>query len=400
MADGAVSGYTDPLFQPVADAFAENFRERGELGASLAIAIEGETVVDLWGGLRSEGGEAWREDTVSVIFSATKGATALCAHLLIDRGAMALATPVVEIWPEYGAHGKAATTVAMLLDHSAGVPAFHDPLKPDGPLDWDYMVARLEAEPPFWPPGTRHGYHGLNFGWTVGELVRRLSGKSLGGFFQDEIARPLGLDFWIGTPAEIDPRIAPIETYKPPRGQPLTPFVEAILHQPGSPASCFMRDAGAGLSKGYASRVARAAEIPAANGISNGRGLARMYAPLANQGAGLVSPDTVRAMARCSAASHQDATLMIPTRFAAGFMTSMDNRARGFESAILGEAAFGHVGAGGSIGFADPDCRMSLGYTMNRRGPSLLLNPRGQALVDATYRCLNYRSNSSGAWSR
>jgi CubicO group peptidase (beta-lactamase class C family) len=385
MAEVAVNGHCDARFQQVADEFQANFAERGELGAAVAITVEGEKVVDLWGGTKSKSGDVWEEDTLVIVYSSTKGATALCAHILIDQGAFNLETPVAEIWPEFAQAGKENVTVAMMLDHSAAVPVFREPLKPHGILDWDYMVDRLAAEEAFWKPGTRNGYHGLNFGWTVGELVRRKSGKSLGTFFQDEIAAPLGLDFWIGLPAEMDERVADIQAYRHPAGSPLSPFLDAVINQKGSIAGLFMRDAGSQLAGGFASRVERAAEIGAANGFTNARGLAGMYAPLANDGGKLVSAKTAREMGRISMATHEDATLLIPTRFALGFMKSMDNRALGLESAILSEEAFGHVGAGGSIGFADPAKRMSFGYTMNRLGPGLLLNPRGQSLIDAAY---------------
>ncbi len=388
MANRQVQGYCDDKFAAVAEEFAANFESRNERGASVAITIEGEKVVDLWGGAKSPDGAPWEEDTVSVVYSSTKGATALCAHILIDRGEMTPETPVREIWPEFDCNGKEDATVAMMLDHSVGVPAVREPMKPGGILDWDYMVDRLAAEEAFWKPGTRNGYHGLTFGWTVGELVRRLSGKSLGTFFQSEVAQPLGIDFWIGLPTEIDPRVATMQSYRHPSGAPLTPFLDAVLNQKGSIASLFLRDAGAQLAGGFSSRAERAAEIGAANGFTNARGLAGMYAPLANDGGKLVSKSTVERMGRTSMATHEDATLLIPTKFALGFMKSMDNRALGLESAILGKDAFGHVGAGGSIGYADPATRMSFGYTMNRMGPGLLLNPRGQSLIDAAYKAI------------
>jgi CubicO group peptidase (beta-lactamase class C family) len=387
MAEVTINGHCDNQFARVSEEFEANFLDRGELGASLVITIEGEKVVDLWGGVKSENGAEWQENTLCVVFSSTKGATALCAHILIDQEVFQPATLVSDIWPEFAQGGKENTTVAMMLDHSAAVPVFREPLRPQGILDWDYMVGRLAAEEAFWKPGTRNGYHGLNFGWTVGELVRRRSGKSLGQFFQTEIAEPLGIDFWIGLPAALDDRVAAIKPYRHPAGAPLSPFLDAVINQKGSIAGLFMRDAGRQLAGGFAGRDERAAEIGAANGFTNARGLAGMYSPLANDGGKLVSAETVQNMGRISMATHEDATLMIPTRFALGFMKSMDNRALGLESAILSEDAFGHVGAGGSIGFADPARRMSFGYVMNKLGPGLLLNPRGQSLIDAAYLC-------------
>jgi CubicO group peptidase (beta-lactamase class C family) len=244
----------------------------------------------------------------------------------------------------------------------------------------------------------------INFGWTVGELVRRASGKSLGAFFRDEVAGPLGLDFWIGLPEEHEPRVAPMIPWLPGPGDELGAFAKAMLSDPKSISALSLLNTG-GFDPN--SRACHAAEIGGGGGISNARGLAGMYAPLACggslDGVTLVDADSLARMGEISAATQEDATLLIPTRFALGFMKSMDNRARrrgDRDSAVLGAAAFGHVGAGGSIGFADPACRMSFGYSMNRMGQSILLNERGQSLVDAAYRALGYRSNASGVWAR
>ena len=170
-------------------------------------------MVDLWGGLaRPAEGVPWQRDTVSIVFSCTKGATALCAHVLASRGKLDIDAPVASYWPEFARKGKEHATVRMMLDHSVGLPAFKTPLRPDGCTDWNYMVEMLADEEPFWNPGTRNGYHMINFGWTVGELVRRVSGKSLGAFFRDEIAGPLGVEFWIGAPEDVEARVAPVCT--------------------------------------------------------------------------------------------------------------------------------------------------------------------------------------------
>jgi CubicO group peptidase (beta-lactamase class C family) len=404
---GTVEGFCDPKFQPVRDAFIENFQNRDELGASVSLSIGGKTVVDLWGGFADEArSQAWTRDTISIVFSCTKGATAICAHILKSRGQLDYDAPVSRYWPQYAKAGKEATTVRMMLDHSAGVPALREPVRTDGLYDWDYMVGLLQEQAPFWQPGTRNGYHGLTFGWTVGELVRRVSGKSLGTFFQDEIARPLGLDFWIGLPEEQEHRVAPMINNVWPRDVQLPAFLEAVIKDKSSIPALFLLNAGGFMPGGANARAGHAAEIGAANGMTNARGLAGMYAPLANGGGNLVDRDTLAEMGRVSMATHFDATLCIPTRFALGFMKSMDNRNRsdgaaimpGIDSVLLGDAAFGHVGAGGSIGFADPECGLSFGYSMNRMGAGILLNPRGQALVDATYKCLGYSENKSGVW--
>jgi CubicO group peptidase (beta-lactamase class C family) len=399
-----IEGTCDPAFAPVGEAFARNFAERGEVGASVSIVHEGRVVVDLWGGIADrKSARPWTRDTVSIVFSSTKGATALCAHMLADRGQLDLDAPVREIWPEFGTHGKERATVRMLLDHSVGLPVLRDPIEPNGCYDWEYMTSRLAAETPFWEPGTRSGYQPFTFGYLVGEIVRRVSGKSLGTFFREEVAGPLGLDFWIGLPEEIEPRVAPIIARRPEPDDEPTPFRKAAVI-PGSIQNLFIFNSGAIMTGGVNTRAGHAAEIPAANGITNARGLSGMYAPLALGGSlgdlTLVGADTLARMGSVSTATHLDATLLVPTRFAPGYMMSMDNRRLNADSVILGRRAFGHVGAGGSIGFADPECGLSFGYTMNNMGAGLFLDVRGQALVDAAYQCLGYRSNAGGAWQR
>lgn len=391
-----IEGTCDPAFAEVRAEFERNFRERGEVGASVCVRVGGRTVVDLWGGrARPDTGTPWGQDTVSVVFSSTKGATALCAHILAARGLLDLDAPVVRYWPEFGQAGKDAITVKMLLNHTAGVVGVRGPLPAGAFYDWELITNRIAAEAPFWQPGTRHGYHAFSFGWLVGEVVRRISGKTVGTFFRDEVAGPLGLDFWIGLPEAIAPRVAPIiPGDPPPPGAPspqLPPlFMPALLNSGG-----FYFNA----------REAHAAEIPAAGGITNARGLAGIYAPLACGGSlggvQFVDGDTLARMGAVSAASEEDAVLLLPLRYSLGFWKAVDHRrlppARQ-ASLIISEEAFGHPGAGGSIGFADPRAELAFGYTMNRMGPGGGLNPRGQSLVDAAYRALGYHSNASGAW--
>lgn len=399
---GLVQGTCDEKFAEVADAFVENFTSRDEVGANVCVTIEGETVVDLWGGTKDSAGTPWEEDTVSIVFSCTKGATALCAHMLVDQGKLDLDAKVSDYWPEYACNGKEETTVAMMLDHSAGVPHVRPKVKDGGYNDYAYMVGLVEKEEAFWVPGTRNGYHGVTFAWTVGELVHRASGKRLGQFFADEVAGPLGLDFWIGTPEEIEPRVAAMIPTLPDADAPLSRFTQAVLSDPTSASHLFLMNGG---NFNFNDRAAHAAEIGSANGITNGRGLAGMYAPLANggslNGTSLVGADTLARMGRVAMATHDDATLLVPSRFALGFMKSMDNRRGGVpdSSAILSDAAFGHVGMGGSIGFADPSTAMSFGYNMNRMGVGILLNDRGQSLIDGAYRSLGATSNASGCWN-
>jgi CubicO group peptidase (beta-lactamase class C family) len=379
-AAGDVHGTFDPKFSAVADAFVNNFEQNNEVGASVALMVDGTPVVDLWGGRKSTRDESpWNEDTISVVFSSTKGLVALAAHTLISAGELDINAPVKRYWPEFAANGKEEATVKMMLDHSVGVPCFREQLRDEGCCDWEYMIDQLEQEAPFWKPGTRNGYHMMNFGWTVGELIRRVSGQSLGTYFKSAIADPTGADAWIGLPEQEEHRVASMIPFRPEKDAPIGAFTQALLSDPQSIQALALFNNG-GFNPN--SQNCHAAEIGGGGGIANGRGLANVYAPFACGGV-------------------LNATLLIPTRFSLGFMKSIDNRweqAVTKDSAILGSAAFGHVGAGGSIGFADPTHRMSFGYTMNRMGPGILMNERGQALVDAAYQSLGCRSNRSGVW--
>lgn len=388
-----IGGTTTAKFKRIKEEFARNFAERGEVGASVCVSVNGETVVDLWGGMADPAaGTPWDRDTISIIFSCTKAATALCAHILIDRGLLKLHAPVSDYWPEFAKNGKESTTVQMMLNHESAVPALREPVKPGGYLDWDYMVERLADEEAFWEPGTRNGYHMVSFGWTVGELVRRVSGKSLGQFFQDEVAGPLDADFWIGLPDDVIHPIAPIILATPDPSVEMSAFTKKLFTDPQSiQALSFLNSGG----WNHNDPKDHKAEIGGAGGLSNARGQVAMYEPLAlggsHKGVTLVSPERLAHMAQVSTATQVDATLLAPTRFASGFMKSMDNRAYpggDQTSAIIGESAFGHVGAGGSIGFADPEYGLAFSYTMNQMGMGLLLNDRGQSLVDATYAIL------------
>lgn len=385
---GLVEGTYEPRFQRVVDAFVRNYHDHDEVGASLCVTHEGNTVIDVWGGgFDRDSGKPWDSDTVSIVMSCTKGAVALCAHVLASQGLLDIEAPVAEYWPEFATNGKEHATVRMMLDHSVGVPAIRGELAPDFMIHWDQVVERLAAEAPFWEPGTRNGYHLINFGWTVGEIVRRVSGKSLGAFFQEAICEPLGIEFWIGLPEEHEPRVSDMIPSPPPdNGGHISKFMQVVMSEPESATRVAMSNL---LSQKTQGRAWHAAEIGGGGGITNARGLAGMYRPLALGGDGLISAEQLRKARTCSVATNLDATLQIATRFGLGFMLSMDNRDKyDKDSVVIGEQAFGHVGMGGSIGFADPSLGLSMGYTMNRMGPGILLNERGQSIVHATYEAL------------
>lgn len=398
---GVISGWCVPEFESLLAAFVENFTDRDELGASLALFKGDQVLVDLIGGFVDQGRQKlWAPDTLCVVHSCTKAATALCLHLLIDQGRVALSDPVSRYWPEYDQAGKGDTTVAMLLNHTSGLPSLKETLKPGAFLDWDFMTETLAQATPFWTPGSEHGYQMTTFGWLVGELVRRISGQSLGAFFKQWIAEPLGADFWIGLPSSEHQRVAKLARFRPQRGLVPPAFTQHLIKDPESiPAKAYFNTGGfkADAPQSYL------AEFGAGGGVANARGLARLYAPLAQQGkaAGesFIRHDQVQVMAETAVRGGIDRTLMMPTHFSAGFMKTMNNLDRpggALESMVLGQMAFGHAGAGGSVGFAEPELGLSFGYVMNQMGPGILLNERGQTLVDALYKSQGYRLSRLG----
>ena len=401
-----IEGSCEPRYAEVREEFERNFAERGEVGASVCVTVDGEQVVDLWGGTADPTTERpWERDTVTVVWSCTKGATALCAHMLRARGELDFHAPVAQYWPEFAKNGKDGVTVRMLLNHQAGLAALRDPIEENGLCNWDATVTALAEMQSLWEPGTTHGYHALVLGPRVGEVVRRITGRSLGTFFREEVAEPLGLDFWIGLPEDHDSRLAPVIAADPPEpGQPVPSFYMAAFTDPTSIPYMVVMHSGALLAPGACNtRAVLGAEIPAANGVAHARSLAGMYRPLALGGAygdvRLVPDDAIPAMSAVASAVSKDATLGVPTRWANGFMKANDNRGLPpgeNDSVLLSEDAFGHSGAGGSLGFADPRARMSFGYAMNKQGGGTGLEDRGQSLVDAVYRALGYRQPTGG----
>ena len=395
---GTVHGYCDERFEAVLDAFVANFNSDEEVGASVSINIEGEYVVQLWGGRQHPKQDAdWEQDTLCIVHSVTKAAVSLCAHILLAEGKLALHAPVTDYWPEYGQAGKEETSVAMMLNHSCGMPAFREPLKEGAYYDWDYMVERIANEEAFWTPGDRHGYQMSTYGWTVGELVRRASGMSLGEYFSQRVAKPLNLDFYIGLPDSEHHRVSRTMRWTPKRGDPVSAFTHALLQDKSSIQNrAFMNHGGFKSDTPESYRC----EFGAGGGLASAHGIAGMYRPLANGGGELVDALALERMSATSV-SGMDATLLLPSRFSLGFMLSMDNRHRptgALETVIMGKHAFGHAGAGGSLGFADTECHMGFGYAMNKLGAGILVNNRGQSLVDAAYTSLGYLTNEPGYW--
>ena len=346
--DGApaaqVHGTVAPGFERVRDAFAANFEQHGEVGAAFSLYHRGVKVVDLWGGVADvETGRPWAEDSVVLVFSSTKGATAVCAHLLAQRGELDLDAPVAEYWPEFAAAGKQDIPVRWLLSHEVGLPVFDNPMPVEDWLAWTPPVEALASQHPVWTPGTTHGYHAGTYGWLVGEVVRRISGKSVGTFFADEVAGPLGLDFWIGLPESEEGRVVPMigidlqdETVDE---QALTERRRTLLEASREPDSLLSRPSTT-APLDMNTRAFRAAEIPAGNGVTDARSLARLYASLVGDGVDgvrLLSDETV-ARASAEQVNGRDEVLRLQTRFGMGF--SLD-----VEGSLGQEGAFGHSGA-------------------------------------------------------
>ncbi|WP_337188055.1 serine hydrolase domain-containing protein [Phenylobacterium sp.] len=396
-----IHGHCAPPFAAVREAFERNFAEHGERGAAVAVRYRGELVVDLWGGDADAAGRPWGRDTLAVVFSTTKGLAAICLHILADRGLVAFDAPVARYWPEFAARGKAGITVAMALSHQAGLPVWQAPLPQDALLNWDLAARRLADEAPLWEPGTAHGYHGLTIGWLEGELVRRVTGRTIGAFFREEVAARLGADAWIGLPAAEHHRVADMEL---PAADPASDFFRKVVGEPDWYGAKLVTNDGGDIA-GVNGAPRRAMEHPSAGGIANARALAHIYAPLSLDGAlgdvRLVSADRLPGMRNTRSASGCDLILRLPTTFTLGFSKSWGARGLGpGNHVILGEHAFGTPGFGGSLGFADGEAGLAFGYVMNRMGGGVGLNDRGQGLVDAAYRSVGYRTSEPGFWVR
>lgn len=386
MSDFPVQGTCDPRFAAVRAAFVQNAAVFGETGAALAITLDGIPVVDLWAGyIDAARTQPWQRESIVNVYSTTKGMTALCAHRLVDQGRLDLDAPVARYWPEFAASGKADLPVRLLLSHQAGLAAVRQPLMPDALYDWDTMTAALASQSPWWEPGTKHGYHALTFGWLVGEVVRRISGKRVGTFFREEIAEPLAIDFHIGLPEEHEARVAPLIPPPLPTPEQITLFSEILKDPESLMAKAFINPVLP--PDAVNSRAWRAAEIPAANGHTNARALARVYGALACggrlDGTRVLRAETIE-HALTQQADGPDALLPLHTCFALGFMLSTPQEKMG-----PNPRTFGHGGMGGSMAFADPDAHLGFGYVMNEMHLGLwLIDPRPAAISTALYDCL------------
>ncbi|NUT24821.1 MAG: beta-lactamase family protein [Streptomyces sp.] len=384
--EAQVHGDCDPRFAAVRTAFETNFRERGELGAAVTVTLDGRTVVDLWGGWADAArGRPWERDTLVNVWSTSKGPTALCAHLLADRGLLDLDAPVAVYWPEFAAAGKEQILVRHLLSHRAGLSGLREPHSLQQLCDWELTTQRLAAMEPWWAPGTQSGYHALTYGFLVGEVVRRVSGMLPGAFLEREVTGPLGIDFAIGLPEKDSGRVAEL-VHAPPAA---SSEQAAVFDQLAPAALAALANPLVGAAQANSPEW-RAAEIPAANGHGTARAVAALYGIFAGRGSydghRVLSSEAAERV-REGQGSCRDLVLGAgfdgETEVGLGLWLSGPNGSYG-----PNPRAFGHDGFGGSCGLADPEAGVSLGYVMNRMGPHIANDPRKMALVDALYSAL------------
>lgn len=392
MSEVPISGFCDPKFEPVRRAFEQNFAERDEVGAAVAVVIGGEPVIDLWGGW-ADGARThpWERDTIVAVWSLGKTVTAVGLLRLVERGLVELDAPVARYWPEFAQAGKQHLPVRYLLSHQAGLPAVAKPLPPGFNLtDWDGMVEALAAQGPWWEPGTRFGYHVNTHGFLAGEVIRRVDGRRISRFLAEEIAIPMGIDHHFGTAPEDDARTAEWLPYvAPPGAEPQRAFLQqdpARLSGVELARVLAYRNPPSLPEAGPNSRLWRAAEFPSTNSHSNARSLARFFGGLVNGGTvdghHLLAPELVAEASRIHA-DGEDAVLGRPNRFGLGFQLTIP----GVRPLGPNPGTFGHYGNGAHLGFGDPVTGVGFGYTLNRSGTSWR-DPRNIALVDALYSCL------------
>jgi CubicO group peptidase (beta-lactamase class C family) len=384
-----IHGECDSRFTRVRDVFEENFRKDLEIGAAVAVTVDGQSVVDLWAGYADpERTRQWEHDTLVNVYSTTKGMTTICAHRLVDQGLLDLDEKVAHYWPEFAQAGKADIPVSYLLSHRAGLPAVSTRLEIEDLYDWDRVTGLIAAQKPFWEPGSRHGYHSFTFGWLVGEVVRRASGsRSVGTYFRDEIAGPLELDFHIGLADEHHDRVTLITNIPLPPPDYEPNYFEIIEKEPESATAMTITNPAALATPNLANTPEwRRSEIPAGNGHGTARALARVYGALACDGeidgVQVLSQESIE-RARTEQCCGRDEVLRIEKSYGLGFMLPVSGVAFG-----PNDRAFGHFGAGGSLGFADPETHVGFGYVMNLTAAGLYVDERPAALIDALYESL------------
>jgi CubicO group peptidase (beta-lactamase class C family) len=375
MADAGADGSVSPGFEPLRAAFEELLSRRPGFGASICVYVGGEAKVDIWGG------GPYRADSVQVIFSATKGAIAVCAALLVQRGLLDLDAPVASVWPEFAQAEKDHVSVRWLLSHRVGLPTVERPLELRDLTNSRLLVSALEEQAPYWKPGTAHGYHAWTMGTLVGEVVQRITGRSLGQFFASEVAEPLGLDFWIGLPETLEERVVPVR-FTAESGTEMPVATAQAVADTTSLTYRVMSNPILDL-RAFNERAFHEAEIPAANGIASSRSLARMYSSCIGPVDGLRLLDSAVLSEFCVEQSvGLDVVACEENRFGLGFMLSFAR------IPFAGPASFGHDGAGGALAFADPELGISFAFLSDRFPAQGGADPDVQALIATALECL------------
>lgn len=385
-----ISGFVKPGFEVVQDTFLENFEHRNELGAACCIYYKGEKVVDLWGGIRNEAtGEPWEQDTMVLVWSTTKGLSALAMALAHSRGLFDYDEPVSKYWPEFAQQGKEKITIRQLFAHQAGLFAFDEMSDKKIITDLDRLAVILARQKPAWEPGTRHGYHALTLGFYQSELLRRVDPKrrTLGQYFQDEVATPLGLDFYIRLPEDIpNSRLAILRQPKfnisAMRSAPVG-FILAAMN----PRSAIRRAlVGTEFCLDEDHIYARNYEVPSGGGVGTARAIAHVYNVFATGGKELgIKEETLKKLKAPPVVplhGFRDNVLKVDTCYSLGLSRSLPNAPFGSPS------AYGMPGTGGSFGFADPQHEIGYGYVLNGFGTSFPTDPRADALRIAMYRAI------------
>lgn len=389
-----IAGTCSPEFHPVREVLYRSLKEGRDIGAGVSFQVEGETVVDLWGGWTSVvKTRAWQQDTLTNIFSCTKGLAALCVLRLVDAGRLELDVPVAQYWPAFAQNGKEGITLRHILGHRAGLPAIDPLLSFTQRLEPFHFEAHLERARPRWQPDTAHGYHALTIGWLLGRIVQIVTGKTLGRYFADEIAKPLQLDIHIGTDRAHFSRISrPVYSLALLEPHPdLLTLLAGVLRDGRNAVTlkALANPLSVGLHAITLSPTWSRIEQPAANGMATARDLAKLYGILANGGRSrdgfVLLSERLLPLCWQEQSCGPDRVLKRHTRFSHGFMLSQPDRYASFGP---GTRSFGHNGLGGTLTVADPDAKAGFGYVTNRLGNYLLVDPRPRALLDAFYRCL------------
>lgn len=377
-----VRGTVEPGFEGVVEAFAESYAEGLEIGSAFCLYLDGQPVMSIAAGHADrERTRPYEEDTPQLVYSSTKGLVAICANLLAQRGELDLDAPVTEYWPEYGRKGKEATKVAWLLTHQAGLPIIDAPLTLEQTLAWDPVIEAIEDQEPQWEPGTAHGYHAVSYGWLVGEVVRRVTGRTVGRFFAEEVAGPLGLEAWIGVPDDVLERVSFAPDPRAEADPEMVPVIEQFLGPEMPIGRALFGPGGVFRIDGAMDRPdVLQAEVPAANGVCTARALARAYAAQIGPVDGVrILDDAQVKVARTPRTEGNDRILIFETKIGLGFFTHSAFTPYG------GAESFGHSGLGGSTGFADPEAGLAFGYVMNKGLANLAGDPRTRRLIEATY---------------